>query len=169
MESKLRKEIRQTKPFVCMEEEAHLNIARTAAAIEHRFGEVFKEFGITPTQYNALRILRGAGEKGLFRNEIRDRLIAQVPDATRLLDRLAELSLVSRIRDEGDRRHVNTRITKRGLQMLDDLEKPVIDGHRNHFKGMSRAEMQTLIDLMERIRETCIKACASGNESGVGS
>jgi len=81
-----------------------LSIARTAAVLDHAAGEVLKQHGLTTTQYNALRILRGAGTEGLCRNEIRDRLISRVPDATRLLDRLEETGLVTRSREGEDRR-----------------------------------------------------------------
>src|SRR3954447_21417189 len=102
----LQEEIRQRKPFVSTEEEAMLSIARTAAVLDHTAGEMLKKHGLTVTQYNALRILRGAGAEGLCRNEIRDRLIARVPDATRLLDRLEESGLVTRTREGEDRRFV---------------------------------------------------------------
>lgn len=164
MELKLQKEIQQHKPFTSIEEEVHLNVARTAAMLEHRLLEVFKEFAITPTQYNALRILRGAGERGLYRNEIRDRLIAQVPDATRLLDRLVEMGFVVRVRDDNDRRHVNTRITTRGLELLERLDEPIAVVHRMHFHGMTHAELRTLIDLLERARAVCSLAATSGDD-----
>src|SRR4051794_36664523 len=84
----LRSEIKQTKPFRSLEEEAMLSIQRTAALLEHRMGEVLKAHGITGTQYNVLRILRGAGANGLWRNGVRCRLVAQVTNVTRLLDRM---------------------------------------------------------------------------------
>src|SRR4051794_41800121 len=111
MSPSLRAEIKQKKPFGSLEQEAQLNIERTAAVLGHGFAESLKPYGITPTQYNVLRILRGAGEAGLCRNEVRDRLLRQVPDVTRLLDRLAEAGLVERERDSADRRLVTTRIT----------------------------------------------------------
>ena len=86
--TKLQEEIRQTRPFATVEQEASLSIARTAALLEHAVGEALKPYGLTPTQYNALRILRGAGDDGLCRNEVGERMVAIVPDATRLLDRL---------------------------------------------------------------------------------
>src|SRR5687768_1148342 len=80
-------EIKQRKPFKSIYEEAALNILRTSALLSADFEQVFKPFGITGTQYNVLRILRGADEKGLCRNDVRDRLLNKMPDATRLLDR----------------------------------------------------------------------------------
>src|SRR3990172_9879074 len=102
----LQSELRQRKPFSSLEQEAMLSIARTAAQLEHTTAEALKPHGITPTQYNALRILRGAGAEGLCRNEVRDRLLARVPDATRLLDRLEAMGLVLRAREGEDRRFV---------------------------------------------------------------
>src|SRR3982750_1704294 len=127
MSQTLRDEIRQTRPFDSLEQEALLAVERTAAVLMHRFADALKPHGITPTQYNVLRILRGAGAAGLFRNEIRDRLVAQVPDVTRLLDRMEDAGLVERERGETDRRLVTTRITRQGLQLLKRLDAPGLD------------------------------------------
>jgi DNA-binding MarR family transcriptional regulator len=148
----LQAEIKQTRPFKSREEETLLNVERTAAVLLHRLAETFKPFDITPTQYNVLRILRGAGSIGLCRNEIRDRLIAQVPDVTRLLDRLVDAGLVARERASDDRRIVTTRITKQGLKLLDRLDMPVADAQRRALGHMSASEMQTLIDLLALAR-----------------
>lgn len=129
MSPNLRSEIKQTKPFASLEEEAQLNLERTAAVLGHAFAENLKPYGITPTQYNVLRILRGAGPSGLCRNEVRDRLIAQVPDVTRLLDRLEESGLIERERSTTDRRQVATRITAEGLTLLRSLDEPVLEMH----------------------------------------
>ena len=77
--TRLQDEIKQTRPFKSLEEEASLSIARTAALLEHAVGEALKPHGLTPTQYNALRILRGAGAEGLSRNEVGGRMVAIVP------------------------------------------------------------------------------------------
>ena len=153
MANKLRDEIRQARPFRSIREEAHLSIVRTAAVLAHGFAESLKEFGITATQYNVLRILRGAGEHGLCRHEVRDRLVAQVPDVTRLLDRMEEAGHVARERDETDRRLVATRITPRGLRLLDELEKPVAAIHQRQLGHMTDAQLRSLIDLLEVARE----------------
>jgi DNA-binding MarR family transcriptional regulator len=112
-----------------------------------------KPFGVTPTQYNVLRILRGAGEKGLCRNEVRDRLVAQVPDVTRLLDRMEEMKLIQRERDSDDRRLVNTTITRQGLRLLEDLEEPVARLHRRQLGHLGKADLRTLIDLLATARQ----------------
>jgi DNA-binding MarR family transcriptional regulator len=152
MEHRLQKEIRQGKPFASAEEEAFLNLMRTAALLEHDMAETFKDYGITPTQYNVLRILRGAGEKGLCRNDVRDRLVALVPDATRLLDRMMEMGLISRVRDADDRRYVTARITSQGLALLERLDGPVAEAHRRQFGRLTKTEVQELTTLLEKTR-----------------
>jgi len=99
-----------------------------------------------------LRILRGAGEPGLCRSEVVERLVAQVPDATRLLDRLEEMGLVVRQRSEADRRYVTTRITPAGLQLLEQLDAPVLEGHRRQLGHLSEQDLRTLIELLARAR-----------------
>src|SRR5512137_1407261 len=117
MAADLRTELKQTRPFRSAREEAWLSIQRTAAVLEHAFETWLKPSGITATQYNVLRILRGAGSDGLCRNEIRERMVRRVPDVTRLLDRLEEQGLIGRARGGSDRRFVNTRVTRAGLKV----------------------------------------------------
>jgi DNA-binding MarR family transcriptional regulator len=152
MPTALQLEIKQTKPFGSIEEEVHLSLIRTAACLSHTFGEALKAHGITATQYNALRVLRGAGEAGLCRNEVRDRLVAPVPDATRLLDRLERLGLIERERGESDRRFVTTRITKAGLRLLAQLDDPVAALHRQQLAHMSKDDLRALVAILDRVR-----------------
>jgi len=149
----LRDEIRQTRPFQSLEQEAALSIERTAVLLKHEFAESLRPFGITGTQLNVLRILRGAGPDGLCRNEIGERLVSQVPDVTRLLDRMEEAGLVTRERSTEDRRLVRTRITPDGLTLLDRLEEPLVEIHREQLGHLSRAQLQSLIDLLALVRQ----------------
>ena len=153
MSPNLRNEIKQTKPFSSAEAEAHLNIERTSAVLGHAFGEKLKAYGITSTQYNVLRILRGAGPGGLCRNEVRDRLVSQVPDVTRLLDRLEASGLIERARSSADRRLVSTHITPAGLKLLEQLDEPVLEMHRTLLGHMSAEQLKTLSDLLALARE----------------
>lgn len=152
MSTRLRDEIKQTKPFASLEQEAQLSIQRTAAVLDHAFADALKPHGITPTQYNVLRILRGAGAAGLCRNEVRDRLVAQVPDVTRLLDRMEQGGLVERERDADDRRLVNTRITRAGLALLDRLEEPIAAMHRRQLGHLGARKLRELIALLAEAR-----------------
>jgi DNA-binding MarR family transcriptional regulator len=152
MSPSLRSELKQRKPFVSPEQEALLSIARTAALLDHATAEALKPYGLTPTQYNALRILRGAGADGLYRNEVRDRLVARVPDATRLLDRLADMGLVVRSREGEDRRFVRARITSAGLDLLRPLDSVVRSLHREQLGHLNRRKLRVLIRLLEEVR-----------------
>lgn len=150
---KLQAEIKQTRPFTSLEEEVSLNIARTSAVLDHYMIDVLRGHGLTPTQYNVLRILRGAADRGLCRNDVRDRLISMVPDTTRLLDRMADMGLVLRVRETDDRRFVTTRITSKGLSILAELDAPVLNAHRQQYQHMSEAELRLLVGLLEKVRE----------------
>src|SRR6478752_902919 len=121
----LRHDLKMTRPFHSLAQEAHLNVARAAAELEHTFESAFKAYGITNTQFNVLHILRGAGGDGLCRTEIGERMIRRVPDVTRLLDRLEQAALIIRERVGDDRRFVTTRITAKGKALLDRLDGEV--------------------------------------------
>lgn len=152
MKSNLRAEIKQQKPFDSLEQEVHLNLERTTAVLSHAFAEALKPYDITPTQYNVLRILRGSGSPGLCRNDVRDRMVSQVPDVTRLMDRLEESGLIERERSTADRRQVASRITAKGLEVLRALDAPVIAIHREQLGHMSETQLRTLAELLELAR-----------------
>src|SRR6476660_1171485 len=94
----LQSEIKQSKPFARPSAEALLSILRTAAVLDHHIGEVLRPHGLTTTQYNVLRILRGAGRQGLCGRDVAERLVSKVPDVSRLLDRMDDLGLIQRER-----------------------------------------------------------------------
>jgi MarR family transcriptional regulator, organic hydroperoxide resistance regulator len=149
----LKNELKQTKPFRSLGHEAHLAILRTAAELEHSFELAVKPHGITATQYNVLRILRGAGPSGLCRNEVGTRMLRRVPDVTRLLDRLEDMKLISRERGGDDRRYVTTRITAAGLKVLGTLDPIVDELHDAHLGHLGDARLRTLVDLLARVRD----------------
>ena len=153
MGPKLKAEIRQKSPFVSVREEVSLNLLRSAALLEHAVAERLKPYGLTPTQYNVLRILRGAGDDGLCRSEVTERMLTPVPDATRLLDRLEDAGLVARDRNTDDRRFVTARITKLGLGKLAELDGPVARMHDELLGHMAENDLRRLADLLERSRE----------------
>lgn len=153
MTVKLKDEIKQSRPFNSLEQEAMLSIHRTDAVLSYAIIETLRPFDITPTQYNVLRILKGARPDGLCRDDIRQRLISQVPDVTRLLDRLEEAGLVGRERDSADRRLVTSRITDKGLAILEKLDDPIVKSHKQQLGHMTKAELRTLITLLAKARE----------------
>lgn len=148
----LHEELRSARPYDLLEEEAHLSIVRTAALVEHAMAQVLKPYDLTSTQYNVLRILRGAGPEGLCRNEIGDRLLRAVPDVTRLLDRMTRQKLIGRQRSDTDRRLVRTTITRRGLDLLADLDAPVREFHRSRLAGLEPRELRQLVDTLAEVR-----------------
>lgn len=148
----LRTEIQQTKPFASVEEEAFLNLIRTANELWQELGGMLRGRQLTPTQYNVLRILRGAGDKGLPCGEVGERMVTREPDVTRLLDRLEHRALVARERSAKDRRVVVARVTDAGLRILDELERPVEDIVASQLGHLGAERLGQLIELLEIVR-----------------
>src|SRR5271166_4963283 len=121
----LQAELKQKIPFTSREQEAYLSLLRTADLLQAQVEARLKEFGLTGTQYNALRILRGAGAEGLPCREIGERMITHDPDITRLLNRLEDRGYVERLRDKRDRRIIYGKITPAGLKLLREMDEPI--------------------------------------------
>ena len=141
------------KPGSCPEEVAHLELMRTMEALSHQFVHVFKAEDLSSTQYNVLRILRGAPE-GLPCGEIGNRMVTRDTDITRLLDRLEKRSLVSRCRETKDRRTVWVRITPEGLDLLARLDEPVRAAHRELLGHLGAKRLNLLTDLLRLARQS---------------
>src|SRR5713101_7855139 len=152
MAGRLAKEIQQKKPFASTEEEALLNLARTFEVVQQRLSDALKPYQLTATQYNVLRILRGAGPDGVTCSQAGERMVNHDPDITRLLDRLEARKLVERERSQQDRRVVVTRITRSGLDVLKSLDEPVKSKLRQQFRGIEKQKIQELIDILETLR-----------------
>jgi DNA-binding MarR family transcriptional regulator len=139
----------------CPEETAFLDLLRTTDMLSRGLVQVLKTENISATQYNVLRILRGAPE-GLPCGEIASRMITRDPDITRLLDRLEKRSLTSRSREVSDRRTVMTRITPEGLKLLARLDEPVQEAHRKQLGHLGRVRLRTLSDLLRACRSEVV-------------
>jgi MarR family transcriptional regulator, organic hydroperoxide resistance regulator len=152
MNSRLQVEIKQNRPFRRPEAEAMAGVLRTAAVLDHALGEALKPFGVTVTQYNVLRILRGAGERGLCGRDVGERMISRVPDVPRLLDRMEEMALIHRERDPSDRRHVTARITAQGVRVLEEVTPVLeqIEGER--FSLLGPDALQSLVQALDAVR-----------------
>jgi DNA-binding MarR family transcriptional regulator len=146
-------EIGQTRPFELAEEEAVLNIARTAEVLGQSMAEFLREYKLSPTQYNVLRILRGAGAAGVTCSQIAERMIGRDPDITRLLDRLESRGLIARQRGKEDRRVVVTRIAAEGLNLLNAIDAPLRNFLRRRLAGIGKQSLSAMIDQLERVRE----------------
>jgi len=150
--SALQQEIRQRRPFQSPAHEAVVALMRTADLVRRQVAALVEPYGITPQQFNVLRILRGAQPDPLPTLEIGERMIEEAPGITRLLDRLEAKGLVSRARCLKDRRQVHCRITSEGLDLLKLLDAPVSAAEEAVMKPIGRAGQQQLIGLLDRLR-----------------
>lgn len=152
MARKLQTAIKQKSPFSSIEQEVYLNLLRTGDALSQRVETLLRAAGLSGTQFNVLRILRGAGSQGLTCGETGERMVTHDPDITRLLDRLEKRNLITRSRDNHDRRVVTTRITAEGLRLLGSLDKPVAELHCGLFRHMTKQDLKRLSTLLEKVR-----------------
>jgi DNA-binding MarR family transcriptional regulator len=150
-DSQLQKELKKRGPFESPEQEAILNILRTNDQFQNRFGRLFREYGLTPSQYNVLRILRGEG-KPMPSLEVADRMIQVVPAITGLIDRLEKQGLVSRERCTEDRRVVYVEITQKAKTLLKKMDQPVSELHTSLIGHLNRTELKELSRLLEKAR-----------------
>jgi len=152
MTKKLQAEIKQKAPFTSIEQEVYLNLLRTGDVLSKNVEDLLRASGLSGTQYNVLRILRGAGREGLTCGETGERMVTHDPDITRLLDRLEKRKFITRARDARDRRVVKTRITPQGLRLLDKLDKPLAELQQGLFAHMTGRDLKKLSSLLEKVR-----------------
>ena len=164
----LKEEIKQERPFSSMEEEALLNLMRTSDCLQRAFHRKGRDWGVTPTQYNALRILRGAEPRGLTCSAIGERMITEVPDITRLLARLKAMKLIRQQRDKHDRRIVWTQISAGGLELLREMDPHIEQTPKDLLGHMGGSELRELIRLLERARGNCLTAHVPVSCTGQG-
>jgi DNA-binding MarR family transcriptional regulator len=147
----LQAELKKRRPFESQEQEVILDLLRTNDRIQIRFARLFREHGLTLSQYNVLRILRGEGEP-LPCLEIAQRMVAVVPGITGLIDRLEAVGLVGRSRSCEDRRVIYVTITDKALDLLSRLDKPVDDLHKQLLGHLTHDELKELVRLLEKAR-----------------
>jgi DNA-binding MarR family transcriptional regulator len=138
-------------PVPSLETLLFVALLQAADSLGQQVEQLLKTAGLTGTQYNVLRILRGAGPEGLPCRGIGDRMISHDPDMTRLLDRLEKRGLITRARQTDDRRVVKTRITPQALSLLETLDRPVRELHKRQFRHMPAARLKMLSELMEEV------------------
>lgn len=153
MVNEAQKESGRTKTSGSREEEIYLTILRTAEVLSWGVIETLRRADLTPTQYNALRILRGAGAEGASCREVGERMVTKESDITRLLNRLEARGLISRERGE-DRRFLVVRITNKGLRLLSELDEPVAECHRRQLGHMGGTQFDSLSRLLKAARKT---------------
>jgi DNA-binding MarR family transcriptional regulator len=148
---KLQHELKKKRPFESPEQEAALSILRTSDQLQIRFARLLREHGLTPSQYNILRILRGEGQP-LPILEIASRTITVAPGITGLIDRLEQAEFVNRVRCEKDRRVIYVALANKGTRALAALDEPLTALHCKLLGHLSQAELKELIRLLEKVR-----------------
>jgi MarR family 2-MHQ and catechol resistance regulon transcriptional repressor len=151
MAGRLQHELKKKRPFESLEQELALNLQRTSDQIMIRFERLFRQYGLTSSQYNILRILRGEG-KPLPVLEIAARTVTVVPGITGLIDRLEKVGLVVRERCTDDRRVVYVSITPTALQLLARLDDPLLALHKKLVGHLAADEQRDLVRLLEKLR-----------------
>ncbi len=143
----LAREIKQTRSFPSLEGEAGLNILRTSEVLYDRL-----KLDLTFTQYNVLRILRGAGVEGVSCSQLAERMIVHDPDITRLLDRIEKRGYVERKRSEQDRRILTVTLSASGLKKLQAADRPVREVMESSLRKLGKDALSHLIQDLEAIR-----------------
>lgn len=149
--TRLQHELKKKRPFESLEQEALLNILRTSDRFQNEIGRLFREYGLTPSQYNVLRILRGEGTP-MPCLEVAERMIQAVPAITGLIDRLEKQALVSRERCTKDRRVVHVQITTKARALLRRIDQPLDELHQRLIGHLTRAELKELSRLLDKAR-----------------
>ncbi len=149
----LQRELKKRQPFESPEVEAILNILRTSDQFQNRFGKLFRAYGLTTSQYNVLRILRGEGQP-MPSLEIADRMVQVVPAITGLIDRLEKQELVKRERCTEDRRVVYVALTSKAVKLLKQIDKPDLELHKQLIGHLTRKELKELSRLLAKARES---------------
>jgi DNA-binding MarR family transcriptional regulator len=152
MKRRLQDELKQSKPFPTLEEEVYLEIQRTSQATVRWIAQVLKPYGLTESQFNVLRILRGCGPEGISNSGIAERMVKHDPDLTRLLDRLEAGGLVEKSRDVRDRRVVNARITKAGVSVVERISDEARRTLVGALRPLGPRRLGMLANLLELVR-----------------
>jgi DNA-binding MarR family transcriptional regulator len=152
MKRHLHAELQQSKPFPSLEEEVHVQILHTAQVTGWVLAEALKPSGLSASQFNVLRILRGARPDALPAGRIAERMVNRDPDLTRLLDRMEANGLVEKARDAKDRRVVNVRITKEGVDLVERASKSVSQAMKAALAPVGARKLGQLADLLEQAR-----------------
>jgi len=152
--SAVQSEIRQTKPFRSSAQEATIALLRTASIVSRALARVVEPGGLSLAQYNALRIIRGAGTGGIPTLSIRERMIEEGTTITRLLDKLEDASLIRRERTFPDRRQVLCFVTDAGRKLLETLDPKVNSADEEAVASLSESQIDRFIELLDAVRQS---------------
>jgi DNA-binding MarR family transcriptional regulator len=148
----IEQEINQKK-FANIYVKSHINILFTSSWLDNYFSKFFKKYGLSHQQYNVLRILRGQHPKPVMLNQISERMIDKMSNATRLVEKLKQKELVTREINQNNRRQVDINITESGLKLLADLDILINEEEAPpHFKNVTPEELHLLNNILDKIR-----------------
>ena len=147
----LQSELKKRGPFDSVEQEATLAIMRSSDLLENRLARLLREYSLTLSQYNVLRILRGEG-KPLPCLEVADRMIQVAPAITRVVDQLLALKLITKTQSANDRRVFEIELTASADRLLKVLDKPILDLHASLLSNVSKTDLKSLIRILETVR-----------------
>ncbi|MCU0712103.1 MAG: MarR family transcriptional regulator [Pirellula sp.] len=147
----LQHELKKKKPFDSLEQEATLAILRTSDLLENRIARLLREYDLTLSQYNVLRILRGEG-KPLPCLEIASRMIQVAPAITRVVDQLLALGLITKTQSNHDRRVFKVELTSEAGRLLKKIDQPILDLHANLLSNVAKADLTALVRLLDAVR-----------------
>lgn len=150
--SQLQRDLKKRKPFESVQQEVSISIQRSSDQLQYRFAKLFKEYQLTQSQYNVLRILRGEGAP-LPSLEIASRMISIVPAVTSLIDKLEKRELVRRKRCTKDRRVWYVELTSKGKKLVEKIDRPNLEMHSWLIGHLSKKESRQLLELLEKLRE----------------
>jgi DNA-binding MarR family transcriptional regulator len=151
MSTRLQQELKKKQPFNVPSQAAALGLVRTNDRLQIQFARLFRQYGLTPSQYNVLRILRGEGAP-LPILEIAERTVTVVPGITGLIDRLEAAGLVSRERSSEDRRVIYVALTDKATKLLAKIDRPLVELHERLMGHLSKTELNDLIRLLDKVR-----------------
>lgn len=152
MASSLKDELKKRGPFDSIEQEAMLAILRTSDLLENRLARLLREYGITQSQYNVMRILRGEA-KPLPCLEVANRMIQVAPAITRVVDQLLELHYITKTQSDADRRVFTIELTAAGKRLLKKLDTPVLDLHARLLGKIGKSDLKTLLRILQEARD----------------
>ncbi|MEX2574711.1 MAG: MarR family transcriptional regulator [Balneolaceae bacterium] len=142
----------ESRSFQSEETEAVVEVLKTMDYVNRITTKTMEQYGVTSYQYNVLRILKGAGPKGLPTLELADRMVVHSPGVTRMIDRMGKKDLVTRKRSESDRRVVNCLITQKGLDLLKRMKNPVLKMNKRIVQNLDKDQLNTLVNLLNQMR-----------------
>lgn len=151
--SNLREQLKKQGPFGSLEQEAMLSILRTSDLLENRLARLLREYDLTPSQYNAMRIMRGEG-KPMPCLEVANRMIQVAPAITRVIDQLEARALIDKVQSSDDRRVFLVTLTPDGRQLLKRLDRPIEELHQALLGKVPSNMLEKLNQILELARES---------------